>query len=317
MSRAEFNAAIPVRHGTENRGVVARISSDGTELWLGLPIFFTAYHPPTSPATVSFRYNTSVSVVRWDDGAFRRWKWQFLQSVGDFFDRRFQFRPAGYETRQCRSAVGNAANAGPPTVTARFFPYEVTQRVHARMAPLCFKLPEAQPGQAPSFIRSSCIYFGGVNYAVSQLPQGADASVGFTALLDSGDLAESSRTHTVDGDTVTSTQAAAHHEVGHHLGLVHRCANATGSAAENGPALVTSQRRFVHRGARTDRKADDDYCDGATRASAVTDLMASGNQVHPWHASLWLEILPHVTANGHQYSHCTWEPHVLRQSPSP
>ena len=112
------------------------------------------------------------------------------------------------------------------------------------------------------------------------------------------------------------TQAAAHHEVGHHLGLVHRCANATGSRVANGPALVTSQRQFVNRGARSDRHDGGDYCDGATRASAVTDLMAAGNQVHPWHSSLWLEMLPRVSANGHQYSHWVWEPTVLRQSPS-
>lgn len=125
----------------------------------------------------------------------------------------------------------------------------------------------------------------------------------------------------VTGDAVERVvlfdhSSRAHHEVGHHLGLVHRCANSGGSRAANGAALVTSQRAFVHREARTDRQAGGDYCDGATTAAAITDLMASGNQVHPWHAALWLEVLPHVNANSRSYSHWTWEAIVLRQSRS-
>lgn len=299
--RSRFREAAPVNF---NRGVVPRISPDGTELWLGLPIFFVAYDPPNgaSQATVRVR-GSGRTIVPWEH-TFDSWKWEFIQSIHGCWDRKFVLERTGIRRSSTRAGV---LSMGPRSATerviARFHPYEVSARDHAKMAPLCFRAASSDPMQT-----SSCHFFGAYKAAAAQLPQGANVNGRFTSMLDSNDMKEKHPAALVNGQEVATTQYGAHHETGHHLGLMHRCTNRSfgGDLSTSVENWYPAHRRFSHPEAAQDRRAGGDYCDGSNSEEALNDLMAMGDQLHPWHAGLWVDVVQHVISNGYQYGVFTW-----------
>ncbi|MCA9611020.1 MAG: hypothetical protein KC619_35745 [Myxococcales bacterium] len=266
------------------------------DLWIDIPVLLVAYEPPSdNVSTITHLKNNqpqSRMCLSWSGptyrgAAFSSWCADYIGTVNGFWDDKLRLRHSS-------SATSGTGVSNPyPTVRCRF---------HARQVPAGSALKRilvtaVAPSDQPT---SSCVVLGGA------AAYGGGVAYGYDSLLDSNDLDERSRsTH----NHQSIPQVPAIHEMGHYIGLQHRCTTTRGARGATQPDSQMSNPDMdsPNQGAQRDA-----YCGDASDGSLTRDLMAYGMELNGWHTFPWRQIWEHLgtTPDGMSIPAAGWIPEV-------
>ena len=282
-----YESATPIAGSpTFTRGVKAKWERSPPTVWLGVPIHFARYDPPSNTnQTLDVRGRTRT-VARWEDSEWSDFKRDFIRTINEFWHHRFVLVPASRTSRGMPPDMPGALICG-------YKAWAEPNPEWATMKPLVFK-----PATEGGWQRSECQFFG--RPISSGLP--LNAPRGITSVLDKSDL-EPRTIHTpihTSPVPVISEQRGATHESGHHIGLMHRCIRVSVRDVPSFRSFNVDmydgdnsslEGTYVHEQARATSRGGNGYCVASNDKVAIQDLMARGESCHPWHAAPWVHII--------------------------
>jgi hypothetical protein len=303
MGTFEQARSINTRFTSVGRAVKARVGSrEGNfiDLWVEVPVHLTAYEPPTDNTSQVTHLRSgqpqSRTCLSWGGptytgSAFSSWCADYIGTVNGSWDDVLELR----HTSELASPAGTSQRW--PTVRCRFHAHQVEQRFSLKRILVTAVAAANQP-------TSSCaiLAIGGYSGGIA---------AGYHSLLDSNDINERPRTAANGEET---RQIAVVHEMGHYIGLHHRC------RAERQPVGYTpgdasapmSNPRFgdIQSG------QGDAYCESAPEGALTQDRMAAGMVLRPWHAYVWRQIWESLgrTPDGIEIPRRGWVPRVKPES---
>jgi hypothetical protein len=314
-----------------------RMSPSGDELWLGVACKFIPWEPPGGRSRATFRqdwledgYDPSresdaederIAVHSWSryQQEWGRFKSNFVSRVADVFNNKLILRHSSSRSRNAGNSAG--MSQFPERIACWLHLWEVEERAHCTC--LVFRAASRTP-----FRYQGDLNLGGPRMWCSPFP------LSNAIILEDGSagpnhgrvhmVLSSNAVNTVDTGFRTEQMAAAH-EMGHYLGLHHRCEPRTDpdqsdpsearSVPEeaNQPSSPTFENRQYdgyHPRAAQDRDpvGQDAYCGMSTNRAAITDLMAMGNDINPWHGFAWQDIIQRVNQGpgGIDFTRTSW-----------
>jgi hypothetical protein len=286
MTTYDSARPVTIRNPVFRNAVKARVSErrgNEIDLWIGIPIVIDAYNPARDQAVETTHYVSGQAqtrtCLRWDGptytgSAFSSWTADYVGTMNGSWDRVFKL----VHTSELSSARGTSRMY--PTVRCRYKAW-LTSREQALKTILVTAV------RSTDHPTSSCSPLGQI-----RAPYRNGIAQGYDSLLDSNDLNEVER-RPPNGEV--ARQIPALHEMGHYIGLMHRC-NRGGSFVSRYPSdaaapPMSSPDQDPRMGSRVTRSgADDEYCGGAEDGSLTHDLMGFGMQMNPWHAYVWKEV---------------------------